>query len=93
MSNENNSGENSKDENSAEDFFGEPAKSKDDLNRVDPKATAQIGYALAAIGAVALVFVTINMNPLVLSAVDYLVPVVLLVLGSGIIFYARSQKK
>jgi hypothetical protein len=69
------------------------AKSKEDLQSVDPKATAAIGYSLAAIGLVAIFFVTINLEALTLSGLDYLVPIVLLVMGSGIIFYARGLKK
>jgi hypothetical protein len=63
------------------------------LHRVDPKSTAAIGYSLAGIGGVAMFFVTINLEVLTLSSLDYLVPVVLLVLGTGIVIYARRLKK
>lgn len=68
-------------------------KSKADLQGVDPRSTAVIGYSLAGIGGVAVIFVTINLNVLALSALDYLVPVVLLVLGTGVVFYAKRLKK
>lgn len=63
------------------------------MQRVDPKSTAAIGYSLAGIGGVAMFFVTINLEVLTLSSLDYLVPVVLLVLGTGIVIYARRLKK
>jgi hypothetical protein len=68
-------------------------QSRADLQRVDPKSTAAIGYSLAGIGGVAMFFVTINLEVLTLSSLDYLVPVVLLVLGTGIVIYARRLKK
>ncbi len=68
-------------------------QSREDLQRVDPKSTAAIGYSLAGIGGVAMFFVTINLDVLTLSGLDYLVPVVLLVLGIGTIIYARGLKK
>jgi hypothetical protein len=68
-------------------------QSKGDLQRVDPKSTAAIGYSLAGIGGVAMFFVTINLDVLTLSSLDYLVPAVLLVLGIGIIIYARGLKR
>jgi hypothetical protein len=68
-------------------------QSKEDLQRVDPKSTAAIGYSLAGIGGVAMFFVTINLDVLTLSSLDYLVPAVLLVLGIGIIIYARGLKR
>jgi hypothetical protein len=69
------------------------ARNDEDLQKVDPKSTAAIGYALGGIGFVALFFVTINLNALSLSGVDYLIPMVLLVLGTGIVLYARGLKK
>lgn len=67
--------------------------SKARLQGVDPRSTAAIGYSLAGIGGVAMFFVTINLNVLALSGLDYLVPAVLLVLGTGIVVYARGLKK
>lgn len=67
--------------------------SKEALQGVDPKSTAAIGYSLAGIGGVAMFFVTINLDVLMLSALDYLVPSVLLVLGTGTVLYARRLKK
>lgn len=67
--------------------------SKEALQGVDPKSTAVIGYSLAGIGGVAVIFVTINLNVLSLSALDYLVPAVLLVLGTGVVLYAKRLKK
>jgi len=69
------------------------ARTEEDLQKVDPKSTAVIGYALGGIGFVALFFVTINLNALSLSGLDYLIPMVLLVLGTGIVIYARGLKK
>lgn len=69
------------------------ARTAEDLQKVDPKSTAVIGYSLAAIGFVALFFVTINLNALSLSSQDYLIPFVLFAGGIGIVFYARSLKK
>jgi len=69
------------------------ARTKEDLERVDPKSTAVIGYALGGLGFVALFFVTINLNVLALTSLDYLVPIILIVLGGGIVVYARSMKK
>lgn len=68
-------------------------QSKEDLQRVDPRSTAAIGYSLAGIGGVTMFFVTINLDVLSLSGLDYLVPAVLLVLGIGTIIYARGLKK
>jgi xanthine/uracil permease len=68
-------------------------QSKEDLQRVDPKSTAAIGYSLAGIGGVTMFFVTINLEVLTLSSLDYLVPTVLLVLGIGTVLYARGLKK
>jgi hypothetical protein len=68
-------------------------RSKDDLQRVDPRSTAAIGYSLAGIGGVTMIFVTINLEVLILSGLDYLVPTVLLVLGIGTIIYSRGLKK
>lgn len=67
--------------------------SKEALQGVDPRSTAAIGYSLAGIGGVAMFFVTINLDVLTLSGLDYLVPMVLLVLGTGIILYARGLRK
>ena len=69
------------------------AKTKEDLERVDPKSTSVIGYALGGLGFVALFFVTINLNVLALTSLDYLVPIILIVLGTGIVVYARGLKK
>jgi hypothetical protein len=68
-------------------------QTREDLQRVDPKSTAAIGYSLAGIGGVAMFFVTINLEVLALTGLDYLVPSVLLVLGIGTIIYARGLKK
>jgi hypothetical protein len=69
------------------------ARTQEDLQRVDPKSTAVIGYALGGLGFVALFFVTINLNALALTGLDYLVPMILVVLGAGIVVYARGLKK
>ena len=69
------------------------ARTQDDLQSVDPKSTAVIGYALGGLGFVALFFVTLNLDALTLSGLDYLVPMILVVLGVGIVVYARSLKK
>ncbi len=69
------------------------ARTKEDLERVDPKSTEAIGIAVGSMGLIGLFFVTLNMNALELSGLDYLVPVLLLVVGTGIISYARSLKK
>jgi hypothetical protein len=45
------------------------------------------------LGFVALFFVTINLNVLALTSLDYLVPIILIVLGTGIVVYARGMKK
>lgn len=68
-------------------------RSKEDLNRVDPKSTAIIGWALFAVGALTMFFVIGNMNLLSLSGLDFVVPVALLVLGGGTVLYSRSLRK
>lgn len=69
------------------------ARTKEDLERVDPRSTAVVGYALGGLGLAALVFVTVNMRALSLSGLDYLVPMILTILGTGIVVYARNLKK
>ena len=69
------------------------ARTKEDLERVDPRSTEAIGIAVGSMGLIGLFFVTLNMNALTLSGLDYVVPVLLLVVGTGIIAYARSLKK
>ena len=69
------------------------ARTKEDLERVDPRSTETIGIAVGSMGLIGLFFVTLNMNALTLSGLDYVVPVLLLVVGTGIIAYARSLKK
>lgn len=68
-------------------------KSREDLQRVDPRSTAAIGFSLAAIGALAALFVSANLNVPGFSPIDYLVPVVLLVMGTGTVIYSRTLKK
>ena len=60
---------------------------------MDPRSTAVVGYARGGLGLAALVFVTVNMNALSLSGLDYLVPMILTILGTGIVVYARNLKK
>lgn len=69
------------------------ARSQEDLQKVDPKSTALIGYAIGGVGFVTLFFVTINLEALTLSSQDYLIPLLLTALGAGIVFYARTLKK
>ena len=68
-------------------------RSKDDLNKVDPKSTAIIGWALFGVGALSMAFVIGNMNILSLSGLDFVVPTGLLAIGTGTVLYARSLKK
>lgn len=68
-------------------------RSKNDLNKVDPKSTAIIGWALFAVGALSMVFVIGNMNLLGLSGLDFVVPTGLLAIGTGTVLYARSLRK
>ena len=68
------------------------ARTAEDLQRVDPKSTAVIGWAVFAIGALALIFVIINLNVLGLSGLDFVVPIGLLATGTATIVYARSLK-
>lgn len=68
-------------------------RSKEDLNAVDARSTAVIGWSLFTIGALATIFVIGNVNLLSLSGLDFVVPTALLVIGSGTILYARSLKK
>jgi len=68
-------------------------KNREDLQRVDPKSTAAIGFSLAGIGALAALFVSANLNVPGFSPIDYLVPVVLLVMGTGTVIYSRTLKK
>ena len=69
------------------------ARTKEDLERVDPRSTEAIGIAVGLMGLIGLFFVTLNMNALTLSGLDYAVPFFLLVVGTGIIAYARRLKK
>lgn len=69
------------------------AKTRDELQRVDPKSTAAIGWALFAIGVIAMVFVIANFEVLVLSGLDFVVPIGLLVAGTGTVAYARKLKR
>ena len=68
-------------------------RSKDDLNKVDPKSTAIIGWALFGVGAFSMLFVIFNLGLLGLSGMDFVVPVGLLAIGTGTVLYARSMKK
>ncbi len=67
-------------------------RNKEDLNRVDHRSTAMIGWAVFAVGALAFIFVIVNMNVLGLSGLDFVVPTALLAIGTGTVLYARSQK-
>lgn len=68
-------------------------RSKEDLNRIDHRSTAMIGWAVFAVGAITFVFVIVNMNVLGLSSLDFVVPTALLALGTGTVVYSRNQKK
>jgi hypothetical protein len=69
------------------------ARTPEDLERVDPRSTEVIGIAVGSLGLIGLFFVTLNISALTLSGADYVVPVLLMVVGIGIVVYARSLKK
>ena len=69
------------------------ARSEEDLQKVDPKSTALLGYIIGGIGFVTLFFVTINLEALTLSSQDYLIPLLLTAMGAGIVYYARTLRK
>jgi uncharacterized membrane protein YvbJ len=68
------------------------ARNKADLQKTDPAMTRGIGWALIAMGVFGLIFVIANAWTDWYSALDYVGPAALLLLGSLALFSARSKK-
>jgi hypothetical protein len=62
------------------------ARSREDLQRIDPKVSKAIAWSLIAMGLLGLVFVIANSWTDWYSGLDYVAPIFLLVVGSLALF-------
>jgi hypothetical protein len=62
------------------------ARSREDLQRIDPKVNKAIAWSLIAMGLLGLVFVIANSWTDWYSGLDYVAPILLLIVGSFALF-------
>ena len=62
------------------------ARTREDLQKIDPKLNKAIAWSLIAMGLLGLVFVISNSWTDWYSGLDYVAPILLLVVGAGALF-------